>query len=52
MSIVGERKDVLVVVEEFVFGINDLDLEINRIEPSLIMAAKVTKGDWVTAPRV
>ena len=35
--------------EEFIFGINDQDLEVNRIEPSMVFAAQVVKGEWVKA---
>lgn len=40
---------LLIVKDEFIFGINDQDLEVNRIEPSMVFAAQVYKGDWVKA---
>ena len=49
MSIIGQKKDTIVVMDEFIFAINDQNLENNRIEPSLLMATKVARGDWVTA---
>ena len=39
--------NTLIVLEEFAFGVNDQDLEVNRIEPSMVFAARVAKGDWV-----
>jgi hypothetical protein len=34
---------MIFVNEEFIFALNDQELEINRIEPSLVLAAKVHK---------
>ena len=34
-------------MEEFVFAINDQEMEINYIEPPFIIAAEVRKTDWI-----
>lgn len=40
------RDQTIIIKDDFVFAVNDQDLEINRIEPSLMLAAQVTKSDW------
>lgn len=37
------------VTDEFVFAVNDQDLEVNRIEPSFILTVQVAKSDWEKA---
>jgi len=35
------------IMEEFVFAINDQEMEINYIEPPFIIATEVRKTDWI-----
>ena len=39
--------NTLVVKDEFVFGVNDQDFEVNRIEPSIVFATQVAKKSWI-----
>lgn len=39
--------NTLVVKDEFVFGVNDQDFEVNRIEPSIVFATQVAKKAWI-----
>ncbi len=35
--------DTIFINEEFIFALNDQELEINRIDPSLVLAAEIHK---------
>lgn len=43
------KDNTIIITGEFVFAINDQELEVNRIEPTFLLAAQVTKSEWERA---